>query len=112
MKLIFLTTLALAAAFTVTACATTTQTDMTAGTDTDVIAAAGAETSPDEGVTAEGTPFRCERIQVTGPRRYERICYSREQWEAMVRDTQANVREIQSGSRGDARGAEYSGPGS
>lgn len=105
MKFVSLTTLVLAAAFTMTGCVSTND------NDTAVIAATGAEALPDEGVTVEGTPFRCERVQITGTRRYERICYSRAQWEAMVRDTQANIREIQSGSRGDARASSNSGPG-
>jgi hypothetical protein len=80
-----------AAAFTVTGCAAT-----------DMQEEANFESWPDEGETAEGTPFRCERIQVTGTRQSERVCYSREQWEEQARRTGNAVRTVQDNSPGTA----------
>jgi hypothetical protein len=89
-----------AAAFTVTGCATT-----------DMQEEANLENWPDEGETEEGTPFRCERIQITGTRQYERICYSREEWEAQSRRTGDALRTIQDADRSDVRPADFGGVG-
>lgn len=97
MKFEFIIGTIFSTALMLTGCATTSETSQQTST----------EAWPDEGETAEGTPFRCERIQITGTRRFERICYSREQWEAMAENTQDNVRVIQDADRGTVRATEF-----
>jgi hypothetical protein len=101
MKTSSITAALIASAFTLAGCATTTDMDEEAN----------MQAAQDEGVTEEGTPFRCERIQITGTRQYERICYSREEWEAQARRTGDAVRSIQDADRGDVRPSDFGGVG-
>ena len=91
------------AALTVAGCATTENEILTQQE--------AAAMLPDEGETSDGRPFRCERIQVTGTRFTERVCYTEEEWQQMVDDNQAAVRRLDEADRSAVRPADFGGPG-
>jgi hypothetical protein len=70
-----------------------------------------AEALPDQGLTSDGDRFTCRRIQVTGTRQRERICYTEAEWEAYQERVRQGVDAVRNGDRGDARPAEFGGPG-
>lgn len=79
-----------------------------ATTSGDEVRVAGAP--PDEGVTEEGTEYTCRRIQVTGTRRFERICTSDAEWDEQARRTQNGVDQIGEADRSPVRPDIFTGP--
>ncbi|WP_323760965.1 hypothetical protein [Maricaulis sp.] len=70
-----------------------------------------AQALPDQGVTSEGDRFTCRRIQVTGTRQRERICYTEAEWEAYQERVRQGVDSVRDGNRGEARPDSFTGPG-
>ncbi|GLK52442.1 hypothetical protein GCM10017621_19500 [Maricaulis virginensis] len=65
----------------------------------------------DQGVTEEGTEYTCRRIQVTGTRRFERVCTSDAEWDDQARRTQDGVDHIGAADRSPVRPETPSGFG-
>ncbi len=70
-----------------------------------------AEALPDQGVTSEGDRFTCRRIQVTGTRQRERICYTEAEWDAYQERVREGVDSTREGNRGEVRPDTFGGPG-
>lgn len=90
--------LGVASLVSVAACATTSDED-------------AANAMPDEGVTAEGEAFTCRYIQVTGTRQRERVCLSNADRDAQAERVRQGVDSTRDGNRGEARPADFGGPG-
>ena len=67
-------------------------------------------TVADQGMTESGEEFTCRRIQITGTRRFQRICTSDAQWEEQQRRTEEAVDAIRAGDRGPVRPDQFEGP--
>ncbi len=58
---------------------------------------------PEHGEISDGDTFTCRRIQITGTRRFERVCARDSQWEDQADRTREAVSRISEADRTDAR---------
>tara|TARA_R110002073_G_scaffold228447_3_gene389269 strand:+ start:2699 stop:3046 length:348 start_codon:yes stop_codon:yes gene_type:complete len=93
------TAFVLISSLTVAVCGCATPVDPNAGpTLAERIAAL-----PEHGEISDGDTFTCRRIQITGTRRFERICARDSQWEDQADRTREAVSRISEADRTEAR---------